>query len=169
MRSALHAAWVDLSDDDFYFPHDNDHNMETVEPTLQGLADFLVEVQEALVWWRESDSRYRGTAHTDVETLWHIYYALVKDDRVIGMRAVLELKMIADTYVALYRGLDAHRLTLGTSLLVRRVRMSSGVEERGTRMALPSRRLVRRFCSALSVSSRASTLRSCSVGSKCNC
>ena len=136
LRSAAHAAWVDLMDDDGNFPHDDGHNLATVESTLEALAEFLVEVEEALVWWRETDTRYGGTGRTDTQTFGHMYRTLAKHGRKIGTRMMLELKMICDTYVSLYRGLDEHRRMLGTSLLVRRVRTSSAAEARATRMEL---------------------------------
>jgi hypothetical protein len=131
LRSAVHRAWVDLEDRNGYFPHDNMHDIATVEPTLESLAEFLVEVEESIIWWRESDPRYAGTGRTDAQTLAHIYRALKTDDRPIGTRMVLELKMICDTYVVLYRG--ARSLDLATDMEVRPRRTSSRADARATR------------------------------------
>ena len=133
LRSAVHAAWLDLEDEEGHFPHDHGHNLETVEPTLEALAEFLVEVEESILWTK--DVMNFSDAPSDVKTVCFIYQRLMKHDLHIGTRMVLELKMLCDTYVAVYRGLDTHRHALGTLLFVRQVRTSSSsAEARATRM-----------------------------------
>ena len=133
LRSAVHAAWLDLEDEEGHFPHDHGHNLETVEPTLEAVAEFLVEVEEGILWTK--DVMNFPDTPSDMKTVCFIYQMLMKHDLHIGTRMVLELKMLCDTYVAVYRGLDAHRPALGTLLFVRQVRASSSSEEaRATRM-----------------------------------
>lgn len=130
LRSAAKRAWLDLEDENGYWPHDTKHDLATVEPTLEALADFLVEVGESIVWWRESDPIYSGPGCTDAQTLGSVYRALNLRDQPIGTRMVLELKMICDTYVVLYRG--PRELDLARDIEVRCGRTSSRAETRAT-------------------------------------
>ena len=111
----------------FEWPLDQDHDIETVTPTLDAFADFLVELSEALVWHAET----RGVAPDATDTLCHIYHTLSKQDvscasgsRNIGRVAVREIKAVLDAYVAVYE-LEEHRPALDTVVRVRRVRVSS--------------------------------------------
>lgn len=131
LRSAIHAACVDLDDEEGYFPREIEHDLETVEPKLEDLAELLVEVEESIVWWKESDARLEPLS--DVDVLCHMYRTVKRGDKVIGPALLLELKMQLDTYYTLYRGLVKHRSALATSLLVRRVRKSHTDSGRATR------------------------------------
>ena len=123
LRSVLHNSWVDLEDENECYPHDMDHNLATVEPKMEELAEFLVDVEESLVWWKESaEGRKR---FNDIEAWCNMFREVKKDDRFIGTRLLLELKMVIDTWVTLYRGLEKNRPALEASLLVRPVRTSS--------------------------------------------
>lgn len=123
LRSLLHNSWVDLEDEEENYPHDKNHDLATVEPKLDDLAEFLVGVEESLVWWKES-AIARSTL-SDVDAWCNMFREVKKDGRSIGTRLLLELKMVIDTWVRLYRGLEEHRPALEQSLLVRRVRTKS--------------------------------------------
>jgi hypothetical protein len=131
LKSAMHAAEFDLDDEEGWYPRDDEYDILSAEPNLEDLSELLVEVEEAIIWWKESDARH-GSA-SDVEVLCGIYRDAKKHDEVIGPRLLLELKMNVDTYVAIYRGLEKHRDALATTLLVRRVRTSNTAEGRATR------------------------------------
>jgi len=138
LRSAIRASWFELEDEDENWPHDQKHDLTTVEPTLEALAEFLVEVEEAMIWWREIEMLQIALAHgsdarTDVDLLCSIFRDLMKEDDNIGQRCLLELKLCVDTYVALYRYLTKHRAVLDTTLVVRRRRSLSAAEGRATR------------------------------------
>jgi hypothetical protein len=131
LRSAIHVAGVDLDDDEGFFPRDMEHDLETVEPKLEDLAELLVEAQESINWWRDVDARLAPMS--DVDVLCHMYRFVKRGDEVIGDALLLELKMQLDTYYTLYRGLVKHRSALASSLLVRRVRKSHTDSGRATR------------------------------------
>jgi hypothetical protein len=131
--SVIHAGRVDASDEDFEWPLDQDHDIETVTTTLDAFADFLVELSEALVWHAEA----RGVAPDATDTLCHIYHTFSKQDascasgsRNIGRVAVREIKAVLDEYVAVYE-LEEHRPALDTAVRVRRVRASSTQDRAG--------------------------------------
>lgn len=70
LSSVLHNAWVDLEDEDENYPHDHKHDLATVEPKLENLAEFQVDVEEAFVWWKESVT-VRNSLN-DVEALYNM-------------------------------------------------------------------------------------------------
>lgn len=121
LLSAIHGAWVDLADDDFYWPHDPDYDISTSEPTLEGLGSFLVEAEEAIAWFTEGTSSANGT----VERLIAVYHGLRKEDRAIGDRALLELRIICRTYVNVYTERDECKAQLPAMYVVRKVRSVS--------------------------------------------
>jgi hypothetical protein len=134
LLSVIHAVRVDASDVDFEWPLDQDHDIETVTPDLDAFADFLVELSEALAWYRQA----RGTGEDTVATLCHIYHTLIKTDaaclsgaRNIGRVAVREIKAVLDAYVAVYQ-LEEHRPALATTVDVLRVRANI-TEDRAAR------------------------------------
>jgi hypothetical protein len=134
LLSAIHVGRVDVSDEDFEWPLDQDHDIETVDPTLKGFAEFLVELQEALVWYRLA----RGVQEDTIATLCHIYHTLSKQDahvasgkRNIGRAAVREIRGVLQTYADVYK-LDEHRAALDAVVRLRRVRTST-TEDRATR------------------------------------
>lgn len=121
LLSAMHGAWVDLADDDFNWPHDAEYDMSTAQPTPEGLGGFVVEVEEALAWFAESHACAEGT----VERLVAVYHGLRKDGRSIGDRALLELRIVLSTYVAIYTERDDVKAQLPATCLVRKARASS--------------------------------------------
>jgi hypothetical protein len=108
-----------------------EHDLETVEPKLEDLAELLVEVEESINWWRDMDACLASLS--DVDLLCHMYRFVKQGDEVIGDVFLLELKMQLDTYHTMYRGLVKNRSALATSLLVRRVRKSHTDSGRATR------------------------------------
>jgi hypothetical protein len=140
IRSLLHAAWNDLADVDDNFPHDEGHDLHTVTANLEGLAEFLVEIEEALAWFRET---VPTVDEDDVATLCRIHRTLSKTDaehgdergqRRIGPRALVELNMVALTYAELFRGVPANNPALAQVMLARDSRATSRADLRATRM-----------------------------------
>jgi len=120
LRSMLHNSWVDLEDEDENYPHDMNHNLATVEPKIEELAEFLVDVEESLVWWKESSEGRKRL--NDVEAWCSMFRDIKKDGRKIGTRLLLELKLVIDTWVRLYRGIDYYHPELEMSPLFQRLR-----------------------------------------------
>jgi hypothetical protein len=136
LLSAVHVGRVNVSDEDFWWPQDEDYDIETVDPSLEGFAEFLVEIKEALVWHAEA----RRVSESATETLCHVYHSLSKADgscasgmRNIGRDVVVELRGILDAYQAIYQ-LDEHQAALDMVVRQRRVRASS-CEDRTTRFS----------------------------------
>ncbi len=136
LLNAIHVGRVNVSDEDFWWSRDEDYDIETVDPSLEGFAEFLVEIKEALVWHAE----VRGVSESVTETLCHVYHSLNNEDgscasgmRNIGRDAVTELRGILDAYQAIYQ-LDEHQAALDMVVRQRRVRASSA-EDRTTRFS----------------------------------
>ncbi|MEI6355522.1 MAG: hypothetical protein WCP53_00290 [Verrucomicrobiota bacterium] len=156
VRSALHAAWVALEDAEGNFPRDDSHDLTTVAPhahthmltrtltahtqvdaTLDDLAEFLTEMEEALNWFRAVVNA--PDAESDAATLVRMHSALrvEKPDepapRPIGPRVLLETNLVALSFTALFR--ECEPAQLAASLRVRRVRTSLDPALREARMA----------------------------------
>lgn len=123
LLSALHGAWVDLADDDFAWPNEyDDYNITTAEPTLDMLGAFLVETQEAVAWLAEA----RGVSGSDaVSQLCEVYRELRKEDRVVGDRALIEVFIVSNAYVEIFREIDEFKAQLAAPMELRKVRVSA--------------------------------------------
>ncbi len=99
LTSLIHAAMVDLDDDEGNWVTESGYEVLGTSPMREDLQNFVVELEEVLVWSRES----RRVVESDVDTIVWIFREMRKEGRVIGPRPVRDLLMLVDTWIMYYR------------------------------------------------------------------